>query len=94
MLPKRRENQYKTFVKVRADHCLDGSIKPLLFKPEGGNTYRIDRVLDIRTAASLRAGGQGERYTVEVEGKELYLWQDGAYWFVETEQLGEMPEFD
>lgn len=84
---RRRDNPYKTFVKVRADHCPDGSTMPLMFRTEDGPTIRIDKVVDIRTAASLRAGGQGVRYTCRIQGQELYLFNDGEYWFVENEQI-------
>ena len=59
----KRSNPSKIFVKVRADHLLDGSVRPLLFRAEDGPAFRIDRVLDVREAPSLKAGGQGVRYT-------------------------------
>ena len=59
----RRDNPDKIYVKVRADHLLNGSIQPLLLRPEEGPILHIDRVIDVRPAASLKAGGQGLRYT-------------------------------
>ena len=50
------------------------------------------RVTDIRQAAAMRAGGQGDRYTIFVQGKQSYLFferspsQTGnniGRWFVE-----------
>ena len=39
-------NQHKVFVKVRADHELDGMIRPLMFRPEDGAAAKIDRILE------------------------------------------------
>jgi hypothetical protein len=54
---------------------------------EDGNRYGIDRIIDIRPAASLKAGGAGLRYTVRVRSRETYLFyeqeRDGAKWFME-----------
>ena len=59
---------------------------------EDGREYEIDRVSDIRQAAAMRAGGQGDRYTIYVQGKQSYLFferspnQTGnciGRWFVE-----------
>ena len=49
-------------------------------------------MLDARSAASLRAGGQGDRYTIRVCGRESYLFFERSpvlagvelgRWFVE-----------
>ena len=76
-------NQHKVFVKVRADHDLDGMIRPLMFRPEGGEVARIDRILDIRRAAATKAGGQGLRYTCRVGDRQIYLFHDRDVWFIE-----------
>lgn len=48
------------------------------------NEYEISRVLDIRRAASFKAGGTGLRYTVEINRKQRYIWlEEGERWFVE-----------
>ena len=80
-----RRNPSKIFVKVRADHLLDGSVRPLLFRAEDGPAVRIDRVLDVREAPSLKAGGQGVRYTCQVASRQLYLFYDEPYWFIEAD---------
>ena len=58
-----------------------------------GHEYAIDRVKDIRSAPALKAGGQGDRYTVVVAGKERFLFfeHNADYgnerigrWFVEV----------
>ena len=69
-----RENPGKIYVKVRADHLLNGTVRPLMLRSEDGPVIRIDRVLDVRQAASLKAGGQGVRYVCEAAGKQLLLF--------------------
>ena len=57
-----------------------------------GRKFEIDKVTDIRQAAAMKAGGQGDRYTITVQGKQSYLFferstnQTGnniGRWFVE-----------
>ena len=79
-----RENPAKIYVSVRADHLLNGRIRPLMFRAKDGPVVRIDRILDEREAPSLKAGGQGMRYTCRVGEKQLYLFHDDVYWFIEA----------
>ena len=79
----RRENPAKIYVKVRADHLLDGTVRPLMIRSEDGPVIRIDRVLDVRPAASLKAGGQGIRYLCESSGQQLALFFEDPCWFME-----------
>ena len=83
---QRPENPCKRYVKVRADFELDGRIRPLLFREEDGPAFRIDRVLDVRQAASRKAGGQGIRYVCEVEGGIAVLFHEEPYGFIEREE--------
>ena len=80
-----RENPGKVFVMVRADHRFDGRVRPLLFRTEDGPACRIDRILDERQAPSLRAGGQGTRYTCLTGERIVTLFHDDLYWFIETD---------
>ena len=73
----------KEYVKVRADFLPDGGIRPLMFKKEDGEKVLIDRVLDVRPAPALKAGGQGMRYVCRAEEKIVYLFLDRERWFVE-----------
>ena len=59
---------------------------------EDGTKYEIDRITDIRQAAAMKAGGQGDRYTVMIRGMQSFLFfercpnQSGnniGRWFVE-----------
>ncbi|MPM02095.1 hypothetical protein SDC9_48340 [bioreactor metagenome] len=74
---------YKVIVQVCAEFDTEGNITPLLFVWEDGRRYEIDRILDVRRAASLKAGGFGIRYTCRVRGKQTYLFHEEDYWFME-----------
>ncbi len=75
----------KEYVKVRADFLPDGGIRPLMFKKEDGEKVVIDRVLDVRPAPALKAGGQGMRYVCRAESRLFYLFLDRERWFLEEE---------
>ncbi len=64
----------KVYVEVVSVTKPDGMMLPRVLVWEDGQKYRIDRVSDIRQAASLKAGGQGDRYTIWVNGQERYLF--------------------
>ena len=63
----------KVYVAVKADFNEDGIMLPREITWEDGTKYAIDRVLDIRQAAAMKAGGQGDRYTVRINGSQSYL---------------------
>ena len=82
----------KVYVQVKVDFREDGIMLPRKITWEDGREYEIDRVSDIRQAAAMRAGGQGDRYTIYVQGHQSYLFferssnQTGnciGRWFVE-----------
>ena len=83
-------NDCKVYVDVNEDRLKNGKVIPLSFVWEDGNRYEIDRVLDIRPAASLKAGGAGLRYTIRVRHREtfMFLEEDGGVskWFMERRQ--------
>ena len=85
----------KVYVPVEVQFRSDGVMLPRRITWEDGTNYEIDRVTDIRQAAAMRAGGQGDRYTVLINGKQSYLFferspdQTGnniGRWFVERKQ--------
>ena len=51
----------KINLEVNADFDLDGNIRPRSITWGDGRVFEIDRVLDARRAASLKAGGVGMR---------------------------------
>ena len=77
----------KVYVEVYENRRIDGSLIPLSLVWENGTRYAIDQVVDIRPAASLKAGGVGIRYTVRVRNRETYMFleeEKGVYrWFME-----------
>ena len=73
----------KTYVAVVARFEADGALRPLEIIWEDGRVYSVDRVLDVRQAASLKAGGHGIRYTCRIAGRETYLFLEKNRWFVE-----------
>lgn len=82
----RYENPYKVYVSVKAEFNPEGGFKPISFIWEDGREFEIDKVLDIRRAASLRAGGCGLRFTCRVLNREAYLFLEEDRWFMERKQ--------
>ena len=89
---KQEPNNIKVYVAVKADFREDGIMLPRVITWENGDKFEIDRILDIRQAAAMKAGGQGDRYTVRIKGQQSYLFfernpnQTGnniGRWFVE-----------
>lgn len=79
------EREYrKVYVDVYAVMRKDGTLLPRSFVWEDGEKYKIDRVLHITPAASLKVGGRGVRYTVSIGGKERYMFREEDRWFVEA----------
>ena len=72
-------------VSVRALMRSDGTVLPLEIEWDDGRKFVIDRVLDIRKAASTKGGGKGLRYTCRILGHQRYLFLDEYFWFVEVE---------
>ena len=73
----------KIDIEVNADFTLDGTIRPKYIRWEDGRTFAIDRILDVRRAASLKAGGVGMRYICKICGKQVALWNEEGKWFME-----------
>ena len=64
----------KVYVDVTAKFNSDGFLIPINLTWEYGQVFEIDRVTDIRQAAAMKAGGQGDRYTVWINGQQSYLF--------------------
>lgn len=67
-------NNIKVYVDVIAQFNSEGVLIPLSLTWEDGEKFDIDRVTDIRQAAAMKAGGQGDRYTIWVRGRQSYLF--------------------
>ena len=75
--------QSKVYVAVVARYSPEGELRPLSVQWEDGRSFSIDRILDVRRAASLKAGGAGIRYTVRLGRHETYLFLEEDRWFVQ-----------
>ena len=82
----------KVYVAVNASFDENGRIIPKSLVWEDGRKYLIDKVTDIRQAAAMKAGGQGDRYTIFINGIQSYLFFERSTnltgnvigrWFVE-----------
>ena len=73
----------KKYVDVVANMKSDGSILPLKITWEDGREYLIDKVEDIRRAASLKAGGCGLRFSCKICGQTRFLFLEDYRWFIE-----------
>lgn len=82
----------KVYVAVKTDFSEDGTMLPREITWEDGEKFKIERILDIRQAPAMKAGGQGDRYTILIKNKQSYLFFERSTnltgnhigrWFVE-----------
>ncbi|MBQ7599382.1 MAG: hypothetical protein IJU57_01775 [Clostridia bacterium] len=77
----------KTYVGVSLTVNRRGDVRPrtiFWYDPEGEiRKYRVDRLKHVCRAASTKVGGCGMRYTVVVDGRETFLFEEDGRWFVE-----------
>ena len=64
----------RVYVDVKAAFNASGNLIPLEIRWVDGKVYEIDKVTDVRQAAAMKAGGQGDRYEVWIRGKQSYLF--------------------
>ena len=65
----------------------EGNVRPLTITFENGKTYTIDRLKERKRAAATKVGGTGIRYTVVIQNRETYLFEDEGKWFVEAKNF-------
>ena len=75
----------KKYVEVVVKVKEDGEKVPLSIEFEN-EKYQIEKVIEVKRQASLKAGGFGVRYTVRINGKETYLFFEWDRWFVEAKE--------
>lgn len=73
----------KVFIEVITKHDIHGNVRPLSIKWEDGRVFEVDRLIDVRQAASLKGGGVGMRYTCNIRGRQVHLFNDMGKWFME-----------
>lgn len=57
-------NNSKVYVEVQVTFTEEGQMRPRSIRWEDGEEFEIDRVKDIKQAAAMKCGGQGDRYTI------------------------------
>ena len=72
----------KNYVEVTAVFDKEGVITPVSVKIDD-DRFDVDRVMDVRPAASLKSGGAGIRYKCRIEGRDTYLFLEETRWFLE-----------
>ena len=82
----------RIYIEMLASFSVDGTMRPARIKWEDGQLFEIDRVLDVRRAAS-GAGSSGIRYTVKIMGQIRHIFFEDVYsdtgrprWFVESDK--------
>ena len=86
MIEKQYQNEMKVYVTVQARFFPDGRYPiPECIWWEDGRRYEVDRVGDIRRAASTKAGGIGIRYMCRIGARQVPLWyeDENQRWFME-----------
>ncbi len=76
----------KKYVDMIVRYTEDGQIIPLAVRWSPDQLYEIDRVLDVRQAASLKAGGAGMAFYCRIKGQERYIWLEENKWFVDAKE--------
>lgn len=76
------QTRRKQYVEVNADHEIDGSVQPQKITLKDGKTFKVDEVRKVIKVATLSQFPTTNRYTVVVNGKETFLYEDGGKWFV------------
>lgn len=79
----------KVYVEVTAAFSPQGDVVPLSVRWQDGTVFEVDRVLDVRPSAALKAGGCGMRYTCRIRGQQTYLFLDEDRWFVEAKETAD-----
>ena len=71
---KEQPRYVKEYVEVLVEFAPDGTMLPRILVWEAGRRYEIDKIKAIQPAPALKAGGQGDRYTILIEGQERFLF--------------------
>ena len=74
MIMETVQSNAKVYVKVLTEMDEIGQMLPRRITWEDGRCFDIDRVSTVRPAYAAKAGGQGDRYTIYVNGLQRYLF--------------------
>lgn len=81
LVNQNHEHSGKVYIPVWAYYNSRGEIKPLAIKM-GDEYFKVDRILDVRPAASRKAGGAGIRYVCRIESQIFELYLEENRWFI------------
>lgn len=73
----------KKYVEVVARISENGEPKPMYIGWEDNRYFKVDKVLEVLPAASLKAGGQGLRFKLRIGQTTTYVFYENPAWFVE-----------
>ena len=73
----------KQYVAVDVFVDLEGGLRPTVIHWEDGRRFSIDRVYDVRQAASLKAARSGLRSTSRVRNRVVDLFCEDGRWFLD-----------
>lgn len=76
---------YKRYVEMIEHVSREGVVTPLTLIWENGTKYPIDRILEIRKAASS-VGGCGILYKCRIQGNIRNLYYEQHRWFIESQK--------
>lgn len=76
----------KQYVSVTARFDSDGNLVPVSIHWKDGRSFEIDKILDIRYAASKKEDGIGIRYSCRIAGQRRYLFLEDNRWFVDSKE--------
>ena len=76
----------KVYVEVMIKVSPEGDVRPLAITFEDGSVYEIDRLKQRCRAHATKVGGTGIRYTIVINNRETYLFEDDGRWFVEAKR--------
>ena len=69
---------------IIVEHKSDGKVLPRTILWPDGRKFEIDKVLDVRMAPALKAGGVGMRYLCKICGQERVIFEMRGLWFVDV----------
>ena len=74
----------KQVVDMIAKFNQNGDVMPIAIVWPDGKKFTIDKVLDVRRAASLKLGGHGIRYRVRIRDRVIDIFNDDGVWFLDV----------
>lgn len=79
---------HKEYVAVSVDIDPEGCVRPRTVTLEDEGTFEIDQILRVVPAASTKVGGCGIRYTIRIDDKRSFLFDEDGRWFIERPVYG------